>query len=409
MSTTLLNSSVILNEMLALLTTNSVALKSINRQYDKSFAKGGLTGKPGTSLQVRKPIQVAIRSGKAIDLQDTTEESVTINCTTQIGVDLPAFSSENLTMNVDDFSNRYLRPCGIRLGAELDRLILAELATGVAQSVGTPGTSPATALVWSQAVQKLNEANVPVDSKTITALISPETQTTMVGTATTGFVNYYNPSSAISDTFRTGTLPIYNGIKFGMDQNVAGFTCGSRAGSTLIDGTVSTQGATTIHIDALTGATDTILEGDVFTVADVYAVNPQSKVAYTSLYQFVATANATASGNEVDITVAPMYSTGALKNISALPQDGKAVTFIGTASTAYTQNIVLHEDAITLATADLVIPTGVHDAARKVMDGVSMRMVTDYDIKSDEFVTRFDVYYGISILDKSKAVRVWGK
>jgi hypothetical protein len=414
MATTLLNSSVILNEMLALLTTESVALRAVNRQYDDRFAASGVYGKNGTSIQVRKPIQVAIRTGKTMNTQETVEESVTVTCGTQIGVDLPAFSSENLTMHIDDFSNRYLRPCGVRLASEIDRLILAELALYSAHSVGTPGTSPATALVWSEAAQKLIESNVPVNPKDVTAIISPGTQTSMVGTATTGFVNFFNPQPEISKTFRTGQLPIYNNIQFGMDQNVGTLTMGTRTGTTLVDdaaATNATQGSTTIHVDGFGGATNTIKKGETFTVADVYAVNPQSKVQYSSLYQFTCASDFTASGSEGDITVmTPMYTTGGRKNISAFPVDGKAVTFFGTTvSTAYTQNIVLHRDAITFATADLLLPRGVHDAARKVMDGISMRMVSGYDINNDEFSTRFDVYYGISMLDPTKSCRVYGK
>ena len=105
MSKTLINSTMILNETLSLLRANSVMLKFVDRQYDSQFAKSGTYGKPGTSLKVRKPIQVALRTGRVAQIQDTVEESVDITCTNQLGIDMPAFTSEELTMNVDDFSN----------------------------------------------------------------------------------------------------------------------------------------------------------------------------------------------------------------------------------------------------------------------------------------------------------------
>jgi hypothetical protein len=404
MASTLINTTVILNEMLALLTTENNAIRAVNRQYDSRFAAGGVSGKPGTSLQVRKPIEVLVRSGRAINVQDTVEESVTINCATQKGVDLPAFTSEQLTMNIDDFSNRYLKPAATRLAAQIDADICAAAGIGTGQSVGSVGSVPSSELTWATAMQKLHEANVPSDGR-ITALLDPESY---MKTATIISAKY-QPNGAATGAFRRGVIESNYGIDFAMDQNISSLTVGSRAGTILIDTPLpSTEGATTIHIDGLSSAVMTIKAGEVFTVADVYAVNPQSKTSYSALYQFVVQADATSASNEVDLTVLPMYVTGARQNISAFPVNDKAVTFIGTASTAYRQNLVLHKDAICLATADLVVPQGVHSAGRQTMDGISLRMITDYNVSDDTMVTRFDAYYGVTVLDPRKMVRVWG-
>ena len=47
-----------------------------------------------------------------------------------------------------------------------------------------------------------------------------------------------------------------------------------------------------------------------------------------------------------------------------------------------------------MATADLELPRGVHEAARESFDGISMRMVTAYNVTNDQFLTRLDILYG---------------
>jgi hypothetical protein len=104
-----------------------------------------------------------------------------------------------------------------------------------------------------------------------------------------------------------------------------------------------------------------------------------------------------------------MYSaTEALATVDALPAATAAVTMLGTAATAYPQNMIYHKDAITFATADLLMPTGVHMASRQVHNGISLRLVTQYDINNDRMPTRVDVLYGYSVIRPEMAVRLWG-
>ena len=153
----------------------------------------------------------------------------------------------------------------------------------------------------------------------------------------------------------------------------------------------------------------TIKAGDVFTIASCYAVNPQTRETTGSLFQFVALADSTASSGTWTVTVAPMYSANsALATMDVLPQNSKAVTFVGAASTAYAQNLVYHKDAITFATADLLLPQGVDMAARAVHNGISLRVVRQYDINNDRMPCRIDVLYGYSTIRPQMACRVWG-
>jgi hypothetical protein len=148
----------------------------------------------------------------------------------------------------------------------------------------------------------------------------------------------------------------------------------------------------------------------VFTVADCFQVNPQTRESTGSLFQFVALADVTLNSSGAgNITVAPVYSAGhALATVNTLPANSKAVVFVGAASTQYAQNLVYHKDAITFATADLLLPQGVDMASRQVHNGISLRVVRQYDINNDRLPCRIDVLYGYSTIRPQMAVRMWG-
>jgi hypothetical protein len=197
-----------------------------------------------------------------------------------------------------------------------------------------------------------------------------------------------------------------------MSQSIKQHTTGSRSTSDtiLVNGAVTTQGATTINIDGGTGSA-TIKAGDVFTIANVYAVNPQTRESTGSLQQFVCTSTATASSGawtSVAISPAIYTSTQALATVDSFPADNAAITFVGAASTQYPQNLIYHKDAITLATADLLMPQGVDMASRQVHNGISMRIVRQYDINNDRMPCRIDVLYGYSTIRPQMACRMWG-
>jgi len=195
-----------------------------------------------------------------------------------------------------------------------------------------------------------------------------------------------------------------------MSQSIKQFTTGTRtATGGTASAAVTVEGATTIAITGA-GAAGTVKAGDVFTVAGCFSVNPQTRESTGSLFQFVAVTDVTLSGAGAgDITVAAMYSaTQALATVDVLPASGAAVVFVGAAGVQYPQNLVYHKDAITFATADLVMPQGVDMASRQVHNGISMRIVRQYDINNDRMPCRVDVLYGFSVIRPQMAVRMWG-
>ena len=259
-----------------------------------------------------------------------------------------------------------------------------------------------------QAQQKLNEAAAVMTPRYAT--VNPAANAGLVE----GMKGLFNPTDTVSRQFKNGLMGtgVLGYEEINMSQSILQHTTGTRsATATLtIGSTVSTQGATSVAINGDTGSA-TFAVGDVFTIAGVYAVNPQTRQSTGSLQQFTVTALATASsGNWSSVSVSPAIFTSshALATVDAFPQSGAAVTVVGSASTQYPQNLVYHKDAITLATADLLLPQGVDMASRQVHNGISLRVVRQYDINNDRMPCRIDVLYGYGVIRPQMACRLWG-
>jgi hypothetical protein len=388
----------ITRKALEILENNLVLTRTVNRQYDDSFAVEG--AKIGSTLRIRLPDRALVTDGAALQVQDDNEQYTTLTVSSQkhIGVN---FTTAELTMQLDDFAERVLKPRISQLASSID----ADVANSfkyIGNSVGTPGTTPATSLVLLQAQQKLNE-NAAVMAPRY-ATVNPAANAALIE----GMKGLFNPVSAISKQFKNGMFGegILGYDELNMSQSIKQFTTGSRAGTVTVSTSVTTEGSTSIVLTGL-GST-TIKAGDVFTIAGVYAVNPQTRESTGSLYQFVALADVTAS-TTATVTVPAMYSASqALATVDALPVSGKAVTFFGAASTQYPQNMIYHKDAIAFATADLLLPQGVDMASRQVHNGISLRVVRQYDINNDRLPCRIDVLYGYSVIRPQMAVRLWG-
>jgi hypothetical protein len=402
MANSLLTIDMITRKSLAILENNLVLSRNINRQYDDSFAVEG--AKIGSSLRIRLPDRVLVTDGAALQTQDDNEQYTTLTVSTQKHVGIN-FTSAELSMQLDDFADRVLKPRISQLASSIDADV-ANVFASVGNSVGTPGTTPATALVMLQAQQKMNEAAAPMSPRYLT--VNPAANAALVN----GLSGFFNPSDSISRQFKSGMMGenVLGYEEVNMSQSVKSFTVGSRtATGGTTSAAVTTEGATTIAITGA-GASGTIKAGEVFTVAVSYAVNPQTRESTGSLFQFVALADVTLDGSGAGtITVAPMYSAAhPLATITIFPGSGNSVTFLGAASTTYPQNIAYHKDAFTLATADLILPQGVDMASRANHNGISMRIVRQYDINNDRMPCRVDVLYGYAAIRPQLACRVWG-
>jgi len=399
MSNSILTIDMITRKALEILENNLVLTRNVNRQYDDSFAVEG--AKIGSTLRIRLPDRALVTDGAALQVQDDNEQYTTLSVASQkhIGVN---FTSAELTMQLDDFAERVLKPRISQLASSIDADVANAYKT-IGNTVGTPGTTPSTSLVLLQAQQKLNE-NAAVMSPRY-ATVNPAANAGLVE----GMKGLFNPTDTISKQFKNGMMGtgVLGFDEINMSQSIKQHTTGTRAATGNTTGAaVTTEGASTLTLTV--GSGELIAVGDVFTIADCYAVNPQTRESTGSLFQFVALASST-STTTATVTVAPMYSAShALATMLTLPATSKAVVFVGTASTQYPQNLIYHKDAITFATADLLLPQGVDMAARAVHNGISLRVVRQYDINNDRMPCRIDVLYGFSTIRPQMACRLWG-
>jgi hypothetical protein len=390
----------ITRKALEILENNLVITRNVNRQYDDSFAVEG--AKIGSTLRIRLPDRALVTDGAALQVQDDNEQFTTLTVASQkhIGVN---FTSAELTMQLDDFAERVLKPRISQLASSIDADV-ANAYKSIGNTVGTPGTTPSTSLVLLQAQQKLNE-NAAVMSPRY-ATVNPAANAGLVE----GMKGLFNPTDTISKQFKNGMMGtgVLGFDEINMSQSIKQHTTGSRvATGNSVTTTVASQGAASIALTIGSGLT--VKAGDVFTVADCFAVNPQTRESTGSLFQFVALADATAVSTAITVTVAPIYtSANALATVDSFPTAGKAVVFVGAASSQYAQNLVYHKDAITFATADLLLPQGVDMAARAVHNGISLRVVRQYDINNDRMPCRIDVLYGFNTIRPQMGCRIWG-
>jgi hypothetical protein len=402
MSNSILTIDMITRKALEILENNLVITRNVNRQYDDSFAVEG--AKIGSTLRIRLPDRALVTDGAALQVQDDNEQFTTLTVASQkhIGVN---FTSAELTMQLDDFAERVLKPRISQLASSID----ADVATSfksIYQSVGTPGTVPSTSLVLLQAQQKLNEAAAVMSPRYAT--VNPAANAGLVE----GMKGLFNPTDTISRQFKNGMMGegVLGFEEINMSQSISQHTTGTTPTAPIVAATVTAEGSTSLAISFTTGS-PTFKIGDVFTVANVYAVNPQTRQSTGSLQQFVVTADLNISSTTTGtLTVSPaMYtSANALATINAFPVSGAALTFLGGSATQYPQNLIYHKDAITFATADLLLPQGVDMASRQVHNGISMRIVRQYDINNDRLPCRIDVLYGFSVIRPQMACRLWG-
>lgn len=401
MSNTFLTDDIITAKALQILENQSVVTRTINKEYDPSFAVEG--AKIGNTLRIRLPDRMLVTDGAALQVQDENQQFTTLTVSQQKHIGLN-FTTADRTMKIDNFADLFLKPRVSQLATTVDASICQASYKKIYASVGTPGTPPSTSLVLLQAQQKLNEMACPEGMRYMAC--TPAANAGLVE----GMKGLFNSSDVISRQFKKGMMgtDVLGYDEIAMSQNLPSHTTGNWGTTITVTTTVATEGQATLGI-SFTGSGSTWKEGDVFTIANVYAVNPQTRVSTGSLQQFVVTSDLTASSTGTLTIDPPLYTAAnALAEVDSFPQSGAAVTMFGGAATQYPQNLVYHKNAITMATADLVIPKGLNFSSRQVHNGISLRIVQQYDINNDRLPMRCDVLFGSNVIRPKMAVRVWG-
>lgn len=421
MGNALQTATIVTNEVLRIAHNTSAFLGRMNTDHDQKW-KGKYA--PGSTLKVRRPVQFTIRSGATANIQDLTESTVDLTVQPEIGIDFAVSSFELATAVRSDgsvdkaFRERYLKPAGLRIAAELDYRIAAMLKNQISNFVGTPGTGPASIADILQAQVPMDNFAAPRDSMRYAAL-SPTANASVVA----GLAALFHDRTSLTDQYKTGVIQTSLGLDFVMSQNVPSHTVGPLGGTPLVNGanqglnnvgsTDNPYAATTSLItDGWTAAAAARLKaGDVITIAGVRAVNTETKQDTGSLMTFVVTADASsdATGNLTAVISPAIIAGGAFQNVTALPADNAAVTVkTGTANTTYQQNILWHRDAVTFASPEQELPGGMdmaYQASLADEGGISLRFVRGFDVTNNRFISRFDVLYAAAATKPEWCVR----
>jgi hypothetical protein len=397
MSNTLLTIDQITRECLRVAHEKSTFLGTIDRQYDESFGKSG--SKIGSSLRIRTPTKYVRRQGsRVMNVQEAVETNTTLTMSIQDGVDM-SFNSAEMYLSLDDFSKRHIEPAMATLVSGVESDVLQGCTKLVANLAGTAGSPPTDLVATGLARAKLNQNLAPKDGNRFIQMDS-----VTMGGLVNGLKGLFQDSSQIKEQYREGMVGRTAMADFYENERVWTMTNGSDVACTLDTYTVINGDA---DLTVTSFATPTA--GMVFTIAGVYDCHPETKAAYSHLKQFTVLSGSTSTNLLISPTI---YLTGARKNVSdaagadVAPSTTAALTFVGSASASYVQNLMYHKDAFTFVTGDLPLMDDAHKCVRKTYDGLSLRVWQASNIVNDELLTRIDILYGYQALRPEWACRI---
>ncbi len=410
---TTLTADIIAKEALMHLDNNLVFAKQVYRGYENEFSKKVNGYEVGETISIRRPTDFTVRTNATMATQDVTEGKVALTVNQRRGVDFE-FTSQDLTLKIGELGERVIKPAMIQLANSVDTF-LSGMYASVPNWVGTSTKKIGSYADFAKAPERLDELAVPQDTRA--AVLSPSDHWALLGSQTGLFIQ-----DAAKGAYRKGSLGEIGGVDTFMSQNVLTHTAGTRTNGT-IGASITAATVTYLSVkDSMTqvvalsglGNAKTVNKGDVFTIADVYAVNPVTKARLPFLKQFVAMEDKTADGSgNTNLTIYPaMIWSGAFQNVAVTTGvtdlHTKVVTWQSAAGAQDRQNLVFHKNAFALVMVPLVKPPGAVDVSRQSYKGTSVRVIPVYDGTNDVSKWRLDILFGGAAIDPRLATRING-
>jgi len=334
-----------------------------------------------------------------MDVQNSVEQNTTLVTATQDGVDMK-FNSRELSLDLQNFSQQHLEPAVAAMISGIESDVLQGCTKLTYNVAGTPGTSPADLAAVGAARAKLNQNLAPKDGQRCIQMDS-----VAMGTLVNGLKGLFQDSNQIKEQYREGMIGRTAMADFYENERTWSVAnLGDVAGA--INQASFADGMSSMVIDTMTTIPPV---GSVFTIADVYQVHPETKAAYSHLQQFTVTSDTTPTTTAISFSPAIYFNSGtsyARQNVDAVPVNSAVLTWVGSASTTYQQNLMYHKDAFTFATADLPMMADAHKCVVKNYDGLSVRVWQASDIRNDEMLTRIDMLYGYAAIRPEWASRI---
>lgn len=455
MANQLATTQMLANKGLAVLRNDLVFASRVNRSYNDQFANKSM--QIGATVNVRRPPRYIGTFGPNLNLEDTNQTYQPVSINYQFHVDAQ-FNMAELTLEMGDLQPNVVEPALAAVANRVDSDGLYYAYQNTAITYGTPGVTPTSFKLFSDAAAQLRYEGAP-KGEMLSSILDPYTQSSMADALKGSF----NPQAQISDIYRAGMVARKTaGSDWYEDANVPIWTSGALGGTPVLAGISAAAGGNAIMGSSwaqsgilktsgwTAAAAPRLTVGDIIQIAGVFPVNPQSRSQYgRAPKQFVVLApggyapmqgaatpggpqfasatltNGTfnavtgvyssTSGGLLDITVGECVITGGqFQNCTTTSAftGTPALTITGgaAASSQSSQNILTCRDAFALAFVDLQLPMGVETAkrAKSDVDGLSIRVVSQYTINNDALPTRFDVAYGYSSLYRQLASRIFG-
>ena len=425
-----LNDQVYANVMLLLVKNNMVMGKLVDTKFTNQ-----VTDKNGLKISVKRPPRFVMTSGPALDLQDIVTGSTS--------VDVDQYS--NVHISITDL--QYVQSYNELVKAQTMKSAASALAQGIdsylhtftqkfpswvnapgAIAVDKPFASPQQEIpVWA----RLENLAVPTSDRVgfMTINDSAGVQASLIDKFMT---------AEASNAMKKARIPMLSDIDYYRTQAPSVLVTGTRAqtGAGAVNGANQNVNYDTVK-DSMTqslivktaGANATIKRGEVFTIPNVFRINPRTQSIVTDqtgaaeLMQFTVVNDAVADGaGAVTLTISPAIivpNTGgslavqrvntAFATASAAPADSAVLSFAGNASSAFSQRAAWHKSAIQLVSAQLVTPaTGVSSFASDPETGISIRYWRGSDIATGAHIHRWDCIYGAEVVDPLLGTRFSG-
>lgn len=387
-------------EMLRQVKNNVQFLKNIDgEEFTSRFTQ---MPKVGESFTARKPVRYVGRTGETYAAEDYTERLITISVQATDGVDI-TLTNRELMFSLDKLNERVITPAAVSLANILDRKALVIATQAVANAVGTPGTIPTLLKTYNQARAKISWEGAPTDGQTL--LITPDMQVEAVDAGKL----FFNPTAAIAKQYEAGLIGSHASAKVYEHQTGYTHTVGPLGGAPLVNG--AAQSGASLITDAWTAAAAARLKkGDIFTIANVLAVNPFTRQSTGSAKQFVVTADVSSdAGGNATIPISPsIVLTGPYQNVNVGPADNAALTILGAANTVTPQGLRFHRESFLFGMIKQPEPGGV-EFARSLVDeqtGISLRFIRDWDTRENKQLNRIDAVWAFGVAFPEWAARI---
>lgn len=402
---TLVTPQMITQTPLIILKNNTRFVPNVSREFESDF--GNKRMKIGATEQLRRPARFIGRDGQAWTPEGLTDTFVPLTINFQHGVDFQ-FSSAERALSIEEMTERYLKPAAVSIANKVDFNFARYMTLSLANLVGTPGTAAtgtAAQAVYANAQVLLDQMAFPSDDRCVIY------NSRMSANLATTNLTLFNPTDAISKQFRTGLQGEFVGFDFYKDENANIYTYGTYTGTPVVSG--GGQSGSTLNVSGFTAGDFAGLQGDVFTIGGVFAVNPQNRQSTGSLQQFVLTENINDTAGAAALSIyPPIIPSGQFQNVTNTPLINSSIVFLGAASAASAvvspTGIALQKNAFTAAFVPLELPTAVEESnMEKDPDtGIYMRYIQQYDGVRDMMIGRFDVLYGLTGSYLEGAVRI---